>query len=167
MLFGLTLGFPVTFVAIHWVGQRAQEPPSDAAMLKHFKKHSGTFETLIGMTGADKALTRVDWNWTMPADLQSIGVSSERLATYHTLLREAGMPRGFQRSQDQLEVDFLFWLRGSAVSDDETKGFAYRSSPPPSLLSTLDDIRIESRDYWIAYRHIRDNWYLFYEFVPD
>jgi hypothetical protein len=163
----LVLGIPAAFIAVGWIAKEAHEPPSDAAMLRDFTPHEATFNTLVEMIAADKALDRVDENWTMPADTKSVGVSPERLADYRRLLRDAGTPRGFQVSPAHDEFKFFYWLRGSAISDDMDKGFAYRTTPPASTVQTLDGIRSESRDAFVAYRHVRGNWYLFYEFTPD
>jgi hypothetical protein len=167
LLLALVLGIPAAFIAVAWIAREAVEPPSDAVMLRHFDRHEGALDTLAKMADADKGLDRVDQDWTMPADTRSVGVSSERLADYRRLLRDAGTPRGFQVSQSQDGFNFLFWLRGSAISDDTDKGFAYRTSPPAHTVQFLDGIRTDSRNASIAYRHIRGNWYLFYEFIPD
>jgi hypothetical protein len=167
LIVALVLGIPAAFVAVVWIAREAIEPPSDVAMLRHFERHEGAFDTLVKMASADKGLDRVDQDWTMPADVRSVGVSSERLADYRRLLRDAGTPRGFQVSKGDDGFDFLFWLRGSAISDDTDKGFAYRTTPPPNTVQSLDGIRADSRNALIAYRHIRGNWYLFYEFIPD
>jgi hypothetical protein len=167
LILALVLGIPAAFIAVVWIAREAVEPPSDAAMLRHFDRHEGALDTLAKMAGADGGLDRVDQDWTMPADTRSVGVSSERLADYRKLLRDAGTPRGFQVSQGHDGFNFLFWLRGSAISDDTDKGFAYRTTPPPRTVQSLDGIRTDSRNALIAYRHIRGNWYLFYEFIPD
>jgi len=163
----LVLGIPTAFIAVGWIVKEAHEPPSDAAMLRDFTRHETTFNTLVEMVAADKALDRVDENWTMPADTKSVGVSPERIAEYRKLLRDAGTPRGFQVLPARDEFKFFYWLRGSAISDDIDKGFAYRTTPPASTVQTLDGIRSKSRDAFVAYRHVRDNWYLFYEVIPD
>jgi len=166
MRLGLLLGTAAAFVIVLLVAREAAAPPSDASMLRHFERHEATFEKLVTMAGADKGLVRVDEDWTLPARTQSVGVSGERLAVYRKLLRDAGTPRGFKVSQDAVGYDFYFWLRGSAVSADVQKGFAYRASPPPGIVQNLDGIRADPGKYLIAYRHIRGPWYLFYEFIP-
>ena len=167
LVLSLLLGIPSAFVAVVWIGREAMEPPSDAAMLRHFERHEATFAALAQMATADKGLDRVDENWTMPADTNSVGVSTERLGVYRRLLRQAGTPRGFQVSKAHDGFDFFYWLVGSAISDDTDKGFAYRTTPPPSTVQTLDVIRADSREPFIAYRHIHGNWYLYYEYIPD
>jgi hypothetical protein len=167
LILALVLGVPTAFVGVVWVSREAIEPPSDAAMLRHFDRHEGTFDTLIKMASIDKGLNRVDQDWTMPADVRGVGVSSERLADYRRLLHDAGTPRGFQISPDHDGFDFFFWLRGSAISADTDKGFAYRTTPPPGTVQSLDGIRADSGKELTAYRHIRGNWYLLYRFIPD
>jgi hypothetical protein len=167
LILGLLLGIPAAFVVVVWVAREMVEPPSDSAMLRHFERQEVTFDKLVEMAGSDKGLVRVDVDWTMPADTQSVGVSRERVAAYRKLLRDAGTPRGFKVSPENAGYDFYFWLRGSAISDDVTKGFAYRTSPPPIIVQTLDGIHADPGKELVAYRHIRGNWYLFYEFIPD
>jgi hypothetical protein len=167
LILALVLGIPAAFVTVIWIARVSVEPPSDAAMLRHFDRHEGALDTLVKMADADKGLDRVDQDWTMPADTRSVGVSSERLADYRRLLRDAGTPRGFQVPHGHDGFNFLFWLRGSAISDDTDKGFAYRTTPPSRTVQSLDNIHTDSRDALIAYRHIRGNWYLFYEFIPN
>jgi hypothetical protein len=166
LILGLVFGVPTAFVAVAWIAQEAVEPPSDEAMLRHFYRHESEFDTLVKMAGRDKGLVRVDENWTMPADTKGVGVSFERLARYRQLLRDAGTPRGFSVSDDHDGFYFFFWLRGSAITADTDKGFAYRTTPPPHTVESLDSIRTDSTNALIAYRHIRGSWYLFFEFRP-
>jgi len=161
------LGLPTAFLAIYWVAREAVKPPSDSVMIRHFDRQHTAFETLVKMAQADKALVRVDEDWTMPPDAQRIGVSPQRLAAYRELLREAGTPRGFKALQGSAGYDFYFWLRGSAISDDVEKGFAYRPSPPKHIVQTLDGVRGDPGRSMVVYRHIRGDWYLFYEYIPD
>ncbi len=170
LFLALILGVPSAFVAVIWIGRESRKPPSDAAMLRHFERHESTFVALAQMASADKGLDRVDDNWTMPADTRSVGVSPERLAQYRRMLGEVGTPRGFhagRRSDGDDGIDFLYWLEGSAVSDDIDKGFAYRTTPPVTVVPTLDGIHPMSRNGFVAYRRIHGNWYIFYEFIPD
>jgi hypothetical protein len=162
LILALVLGISAAFIAVVWIAREAVEPPSDATMLRHFDRHEAAFNTLAKMAGADKGLDRVGQDWTMPTDTRSVGVSFERLADYRKLLRDADTL--LSRSHDGF--NFLFWLRGSAISDDTEKGFAYRITPPPCTVQSLDGIRTDSKNALIAYRHIRGNWYLFYEFIP-
>jgi hypothetical protein len=139
-------------------------PPSDSRMIAHFQQHKPEFEQLAQMVQENPGLERVDENWTSPENPQSIGVSAARLATYRKLLKQAGVPRGFwhgERNGKDGPIYFGYWLWGSAVSSDRTKGFAYCTKPPKPLVKSLD-----SEKYDDAYHHIEGNWYLFYEYIP-
>jgi hypothetical protein len=88
LVVSLLVGIPSAFVAVVWIGREAMEPPSDAAMLRHFERHEATCTTLAQMATVDKGLDRVDENWTMPVDTNSVGVSTERLDIYRSQLAE-------------------------------------------------------------------------------
>jgi gas vesicle protein len=167
ILLGLLLGVPAAFVAVIWVAREAVKPPLDSVMIRHFERQQTAFEKLVTMARADKALVRVYEDGTVPPDTHCIGVSPERLATYREVLRAAGTPHGFKVLREDAGYDFYFWLRGSAISDDVAKGFAYRPSPPAHIVQTLDGVRADPGKYTVVYRHIRGHWYLFYEYIPD
>ena len=79
------------------------------------------------------------------------------------------MPRGFRSEAFSYEVDFYYWIIGSAISSDTAKGYAYSKRPPAETLSSLDGYRPDPNkadDTIKVYRHIRGNWYLFYEYIP-
>ncbi len=157
MVILLVVGAVVSVVRIPGV------PPSDAAMIRQFEKHTATFQTLITMIGADRGLLRVTDEWTNPTDTRSVGVSAERLDTYRRLLREAGIPGGFGVERPGSDVNFfLFWFRESVNSPDLLKNLAYRHHPPAEIYPSLDGIEHDPRRVSLAYRHIRGNWYLVY-----
>ena len=166
LVLSLITGVLIVVVGMLWVVSNRDKPPSDRQLLANFERHETTFNQLIEMAKADKELTRVDEDWTQPENPQTIGVSPARISTYRQLFREAGVPRGFQ--ERAYEVDFYYWGIGSAISSDTFKGYAYLTMPPVNLLSTLDGCHPEHNgDNGVtAYRHIRGNWYLFYEYVP-
>jgi MFS family permease len=144
-------------------------PPSDEKLLANFELHEATFNELIEMLKADQDLIRVDENWTHPEHPETIGVSQARVSAYRKMLREARVPRGFQSEPFMYEIDFLYWIIGSAISSDTTKGYAYRKNPPIEILSSLDGHPLDpknSDETVKVYRHIRGNWYLFYEYIP-
>ncbi|PYK29213.1 MAG: hypothetical protein DME57_11240 [Verrucomicrobia bacterium] len=149
-----------------WKIEQRDKPPPDQQLLTNYEKHEATLNQLVEMVKKDKGLTRVDTDWTDPQDPTTIGVSTERINEYRRLLREVRVPRGFS-AWSQAEIDFLYWGIGSAVSDDVTKGYAYLESAPQNLAESLDGYkRPPTRDVVKVYRHIRGNWYLFYEYLP-
>jgi hypothetical protein len=159
----------ILMVLLVWIIRVGMTPPSDQRLLSNFDKHEATFNTLIEMLKTDGDLIRVDENWTEPKHPETIGVSPARIANYRQILREARVPRGFQAETFVHEVDFFYWTIGSAISSDTTKGYAYRTWPPMEVLNSLDGFRLDPKnaDNTIkVYRHIRGNWYLFFEYIP-
>ena len=162
-------GAAILMVVLVWIIRIGMTPPSDQRLLSNFDKHESTFNKLIDMLETDGDLVRVDENWTDPEHPATIGVPPARIATYRLLLREARVPRGFRSEAFMYEVDFYYWGIGSAISSDTTKGYAYRTRPSIETLSSLDGYRPDPKnadDTIKVYRHIRGNWYLFYEYVP-
>jgi hypothetical protein len=146
-------------------------PPSDERLLSNFDKHEATLNVLIEMLKTDRDLVRVAEDWTRPENPETIGVSAVRISTYRRLLRDARVRQGFQSEAFMYEVDFFYWGIGSAISSDEFKGYAYRKSPPTETRSSLNGYRPspdpKSPDDTIkVYRHIRGDWYVFYEYIP-
>jgi len=143
-------------------------PPSDRELLSNFDRHEKTFNQLIEMVKADKELTRVDTDWTNPREPETIGVTAYRITAYRRMLADARVPRGFQTQGFLIEVDFFYWMIGSAISSDITKGYAYIEGPAFNVVDSLDGYKPKPRadDVIKVYRHIRGNWYLFYEYIP-
>jgi hypothetical protein len=169
LVLSLIIGIPALVAGMLWEVSNSHKPPSDQKLLENFDRHEATFDQLIQMAQTDKGLTRVDEDWTRPENPQTINVSSARISTYRRLLKEAGVPRGFQVTDTADEVDFYYWGIGSAISSDTDKGYAYLTMPPFNLLPSLDGSHPDERngDNGVkTYRHIRGNWYLFYEYIP-
>lgn len=136
-------------------------PPTDRFLIAHFKQHQAPLEQVIALLRENPELSRVDQTWTNPNDPASIHVSAERIALYRKLLEQAGVPRGFSTMTPNKSVEFYYWLRGSVVTDGISKGFAYCTTPPQPLATSLDKEELPR-----AYRHILGDWYLFYEYTP-
>ena len=156
-------------VLLVWAIRIGMTPPSDQRLLSNFDKHEAIFNKVIEMVKTDRDLIRVDENWTEPKDLETIGVSPARIANYRQMLREARVPRGFGAETFAYEVDFFYWMIGSAISSDTRKGYAYRKRPPLETLSRLDGYRLDRKNAdepLKVYRRIRGNRYLFYEYIP-
>lgn len=149
-----------------WGSSLFGQPPSDSVLLENFARHRPEFDQLAWMVEKDQGLRRVDYNWTDPSDPKKAGVSDKRIAKYRQLLAKVGVPRGFETTDGQTEVDFLYWLTGSAISSDTDKGYAYLTKPPAVTRDSLDGYRRDDDKPSEAYRHITGNWYLFYEYEP-
>ena len=162
-------GTLVLITLLIWTLKIGGTPPSDQKLLSNFDKREAIFNKLIDMIKTDSDLIRVDEDWTDPKDPETIGISPARISSYRQMLREARVPRGFRSESFGYEVDFFYWMIGSAVSSDTTKGYTYRARPPIETVSSLDGCRPDpknSDEVIKVYRHIRGNWYLFYEYIP-
>ena len=159
----------ILMVLLVWIIRIGMTPPSDQRLLSNFDKHEATFNKLMEMLKTDRDLIRVDQDWTEPKNPETIGVSPARITRYREMLKEARVPRGLHSEPFTHEVDFFYWMIGSAISSDTTKGYAYRTRPPMEVLNTLDGFHSYPKNADEAvkvYRHVRGNWYLFYEYVP-
>ena len=159
------LAAPLFVTMMLWEQQQLRRPPSDRQLLSNFQRHQKEFDTLARMTQADKDLRRVDYNWTDPGDPQAVGVSATRIRVYRRLLDDVRCHRGFNSYQDH-GTEFQYWGHGSAISDDEDKGYAYLTVPPKQVLNSLDDCQPDEANVVQAYCHITGCWYLYYDYLP-
>jgi hypothetical protein len=166
LAFALVVGIPALIVGTFHAAMHYDDPPPDRELIANFRQHQGEFEQLAKMLQTDKALTRVDQDWTDPNSPQSIGVSQSRIDEYRRLLRDVKTPRGFQTPGNPNDIEFYYFMTGSAISSDTDKGYAYLVTPPPHPLTNLDDCQPDEKNGITAYRHIQGNWYLFYEYIP-
>jgi hypothetical protein len=162
------VGLPAVVLGMLWIVNSRDVPPSDRSLLANFDRHEKTFNQLIEMVKADRDLTRVDTDWTDPREPETIGVTAHRITTYRRMLADARVPRGFQTQGLLIEVDFFYWMIGSAISSDKTKGYAYIEGPAFNVVESLDGYKPKPHGDNVikVYRHIRGNWYLFYEYIP-
>jgi len=163
---GLVIGAPLLSIGLLSWAFSLGGPPSDNQLLSNFARHRSAFEQLARMVQTDKGLQWVDVDWASPSNTSTVGVSPARLAEYRSLLRRAGVPKGFQVGDTPNEIDFYSWVTGSVLSDDTFKGYAYCAKPPVHRLRSLDNYQPGSENVEIAYRHIQGQWYLFYESTP-
>jgi len=129
LVVSLVLGYPALVVGMLWAAVNHNNPPSDEVLLANLDRHEATPDQVVRMVKADKGLIRVDVNWTRPDNPQTIGVSPARIGDYRRLLTRAGVPRGFQETESADEIQFLYYVFGSAVSSDRFKGYAYLTKP--------------------------------------
>lgn len=162
---GLILAAPLLAAALAWYGNQCQYPPSDQQLLSNFRFHRAEFDELAQMKQADKGLLSIGSDFTQPNDLQTVGVSPERIAKYRWLLQCAGVHRGL-RVDGLTGADFAVWMQGGATSSDRDKGYAHLVVPPKHILSSLNQIPPDSPHEFEVYRHIEGCWYLYYEYLP-
>jgi hypothetical protein len=136
--------------------------PSDAEIIARFRVNRAQIEQLMTMMRSDRVLTRVDDNWTDPADPTTVGISHERIAEYRRILNTIGFRRGFYYDPQSGRVTFIAWAVGFAGSG-ASKSLMYlpRDPPPSPLVADLDAYeRPPGQQYVQAYRHIEGPWYL-------
>lgn len=135
--------------------------PSDAEIIARFQTNRAQIEKLMGMMRSDRVLTRVDDNWTDPADPEAVGISNERIAEYRSILHAIGFPRGFYYDPKSGRVRFLAWSVG-LVTGGAAKSVVYSPSDVPiPLVDDLDTYQPPAgQGYVLAYRRIEGPWYL-------
>lgn len=134
LVLGFAAGVPALVAGMILLIRHHDTPPPDQQLLANFRRHQETFDQVIRMLQTDKGLIRVDEDWTDPDDPGTIGVSPARLAEYRRLLRRANVPRGFGVEKKSDEVEFYYWLHGSAISSHTNKGYVCLTKRPAHLL---------------------------------
>ena len=147
---------------------------SDAALEKVFQAHQAEFETLLADVQADSQLASLQRNSLFyagrllnvhdsdAAEIEQIGLSKERWASYQRQLSALGL-YGVLKGNGVIEfrVD-----PGSLYNGDSYKGYEYRSIPPHQVRASLDGYRISDKDKnetgdWIVYKALKGRWYLY------
>lgn len=159
-LAGVLLVFPGAIAGMCWGISVQSAIPNDAVLLANFNNKEAVFNELVSMLNADKKLMIVDNTWTKPSNPNTVGVSSPRIDKYRELLHSANIPRGLWVN-DNREIRFHYHIRGSAMSNEQIKGYAFLTKPPKDLRKQLNDCDKE----FLVYRHIQGNWYLFYQYM--
>ncbi len=163
-MLGLVIGVPALVLGMFYALDHHDDPPSDQQMLANFHQHRTTFNQLVRMAQADKGLTRIGDDWTIPDDPLSVGATPSRIAQYRKLFGVAGTTSGF--GADAESVEFYYWGHGSAISSDTDKGYIYAKKPPTPILPSLEGCHPNGENLTFAYRHIEGNWYLYYKYLP-
>jgi hypothetical protein len=76
------------------------------------------------------------------------------------------VPEGFAVGAQANDVEFDYWGKGSAISSDTDKGYAYLTKCPAHVLSSQDKCGPKGDEMVEAYRHIQGHWYLFDRYLP-
>ena len=106
------------------------------------------------------------WSLRSPPDWVLLSKFYLAQPFYSYLARNAKPSTGSSNDGDKITVRQWYW--GAAVTDDEEKGYAYRTLPPRILVPSLDHIHVtDTTQVTREYRHIRGSWYLYYEVDPD
>ncbi len=145
--------------------------PPDNEMIANFEAHEAEFDQLVNMCREDPDMSRIanDFLWTnnsvrWPRPESDWGISRARWDAYKKLFAAVDLDNGL--SCDGGDIVFMFANNQGIVPSGSSKGYAYLSEPPEKAISSLDeyshrslkDVGINGR---IAYRPIKENWYLF------
>jgi hypothetical protein len=139
-----------------WEGQPHR---LDSELISDFLAHQTEFESLIAMIQSDRLITRIDDTWTLPSDLNSIGVTDARLAEYRNLFKRLGIFRGFSADPKREEIRLLVSCQGM-VARGSCKSFVYFKNPPKKVVTNLDVFSKDDGTDGSWYRHIQGPWYL-------
>ena len=139
--------------------------PSDADFIAVFKTHRQEFEKLRGMVTTDEPLRRIFPDSVQPEDYQSRGISEQRIAEYHQLIRALKL-HDVSATPNRGIITFTISTEGM-LSRGSAKGIEWRrEAPDPSTMTTgsLDAFaraekaaRSKNR---IGYRRIEEHWLL-------
>lgn len=128
--------------------------------MSEFRAHRKEIDVIVQMIRADKALLRVDADWTMPANPEALGIDAQRIEEYRRLLRHIGYPRGFYYRPSSGEIEFVAWA-GGTVASGGTKSVVYLpQSPEPMVADTADTVLPQPDGSTLAYRQIEPKWYV-------
>jgi hypothetical protein len=145
--------------AVSFIGCAAKHP-SDQVLLSDFQNHKTEFNHLLEMFLADKQMSRVSYRFTRPENPSEVGVSEQRLQEYRDLFSKLDLSDGMEGNKNKDMVWFYASMFGVSVASS-SKGFAYVSKPPESVVDSLDGYRSPNGQACTVFRHIEGNWYLY------
>jgi hypothetical protein len=148
---------PIILPAIPFMTMTSPRP-SDAEAIAHFRDKRALLEQLVVMAKEDPKLKRLDDTWSDPEGLAAIGISPERLLRYRTMLREAGVARGFRNNGDS--ITFIHHASGLGIRGS---GKLFIWGTAPAYAETADgDLEAEAkgRRHIFLIRRIDAQWWL-------
>jgi hypothetical protein len=138
---------------------QARWRPDEKRLLSNFHENRTRLDRLVAMIHEDKGLLRVDCTWTLPRNLESIGVTPSRVRLYRRILDEIEVPRGFYvyEFDDGMRIDFLAVSYG-LLDDGIARGYTYVRPSSGALDAITDPAAMK-----YIKNHIDGNWYYFEE----
>ncbi len=126
-------------------------------MIANFQNHRAEFDELLKMFRADKGLTYFSRGYTLPENVQSIGISSERLKQYQTLFTQIGIDGMADRSRDDGSKDEVWFFTSIDGPRESTyKHYAFVTQPQRGIVGDLDHGASKAAPY----HPIEGHWYL-------
>jgi hypothetical protein len=126
-------------------------------MIANFQAHRADFDELLKMFRADKGLLYFSRGNTRPENVQSIGITSERLKQYQALFARLGLDGMSDLSRPEGSKDEVWFFTSIQGPRQSTfKHYAFVTQPTRGIVGDLDYGSSKSN----RYRHIQDKWYL-------
>ena len=125
-------------------------------MIANFQTHRADFDELLIMFRADKGLSYFSMGYTRPENVQSIGITSERLKQYQVLFTRLGLDGMGDLSQAGSKDEVWFFTSIEGPRQSTFKHYAFVTQASRGLVNDLDGGASKSAPY----RHIEDRWYL-------
>ena len=147
--------------------------PSDAALIRNFEQHEGSFERLVQMSDENPQViriaydfTRLETNWAWPRPEAELGFSKQRWAEYRKLFNTLGLASGLDRvsSSNGAAIYLMASARGMTMRGS-SKGYLFSKTPITNMVESLDreaEVPAKSK-HGALYRPIKGNWYLCFE----
>ena len=133
----------------------------DETMIEHFEKNRRQFEELLVMFTEDRHFVRIGRDFTVPE--RTVGGDLQRLEEYRKYFKELGLEAGIQGDPERTAVHFHATTYGLSVTGS-SKGYAHLASTPSLVVDNLDEFWSENGESFTAFRHIDENWYLYFDY---
>ena len=143
-------------------GIKGRSPPRDDYLVEQFQQHRNWFDRIQSLQAQNPKLAAVGRDPKTSATARAAGVPQKKLDEYLDLLEKLDaneqLVSVFGTGEPCLIVaDILYGLFDNGI----IKGYVFSPADPQPLVQDLDHWTPEMTDATTAYRHIRDNWYLF------
>jgi hypothetical protein len=130
---------------------------TDQEMIANFQAHRAEFDEPLKMFRADKGLLYFSEGHTRPENVQSIGITSERLKQYQGLFARLGLDGMGDLSRPEGSKDEVWFFTSIEGPRQSTfKHYAWVTQPTRGIVNDLDYGASKSN----RYRHVEDRWYL-------
>jgi hypothetical protein len=93
-------------------------------MISNLQAHRGDFDGLLRMFRADKGLAYFSRGYTRPENVQSIGITSERLKQYQALFTQLGLDALGDPSQIASKDEVWFFSSIEGIRQSTFKHYA-------------------------------------------
>ena len=151
----------------------AAHPPDDT-LIRNFQKYEADFNKLVSMSNEDSRViriardfTRLENNWGWPRPESELGFSRQRWDEYRALFNKLGLDSGISREDGPGEtIIFLTASSKGMTFRGSSKGYAYSERELSPVFDSLNQNPVkpgERPKHGVAYRKIKDRWYLSYD----